>query len=62
MKVKQKISGCFRSKEGAQNFAVIRSYIDTMRKNGFPIMDAIKQAIVGHPILPIQTYTYQHSG
>ena len=64
MKVKQKISGCFRSKEGAISFATIRSYIDTMRKNGFSIMDAIGQAIAGNPILPIpETYTtYQHSG
>lgn len=63
MKVKQKISGCFRSKEGATSFATIRSYIDTMRKNGFSIMDAIGQAIAGNPILPIpDNYTYQHSG
>src|SRR5215210_954576 len=53
MKVKQKISGCFRSKEGATSFATIRSYIDTMRKNGFSIMDAIGQAIAGNPIFPI---------
>ena len=63
MKVKQKISGCFRSKEGATSFANIRSYIDTMRKNGFCIMDAIGQAIAGKPILPFAgNYTYQHSG
>lgn len=63
MKVKQKISGCFRSKEGATSFATIRSYIDTMRKNGFSIMDAIGQAIAGKPIFPIPpTYTYPHSG
>lgn len=63
MKVKQKISGCFRSKEGATGFATIRSYIDTMRKNGFSIMDAIGQAIAGKPIFPIPaSYTYPHSG
>ena len=63
MKVKQKISGCFRSKEGASSFAIIRSYIDTMRKNGFSIMDAIGQAIAGNPIIPIPPiYTYPHSG
>jgi hypothetical protein len=54
----------FRSKEGATSFATIRSYIDTMRKNGFSIIDAIGQAIAGNPILPIPANytTYQHSG
>lgn len=52
MKLKQKISGCFRSKAGATVFATIRSYIDTMRKNGYDIMDAIALAISGYPIIP----------
>ncbi len=50
MKVKQKISGCFRSKNGAQCFAIIRSYIDTIRKQGHSITDALKLAILGKPI------------
>lgn len=52
MKLKQKISGCFRSKAGATVFATIRSYIDTMRKNGFDIMDALDLAIKGKSIIP----------
>jgi len=61
--VKQKISGCFRSKEGAVCFATIRSYIDTMRKNGFCILDAIGRAITGKAIMPFDaTFTYPHSG
>jgi len=50
MKVKQKVSGCFRSKEGATCFATIRSYIDTMRKQCHSILGAISQAIAGKPI------------
>ena len=50
MKIKQKISGCFRSKSGAQCFAIIRSYIDTIRKQGHSIADALKLAILGKPI------------
>jgi len=49
-KVKQKISGCFRSKRGAESFALARSYIDTMRKQGYDIMEAIGLAINGNPI------------
>ncbi|HET7117427.1 MAG TPA: transposase, partial [Hanamia sp.] len=63
MKVKQKISGCFRSKDGASSFAIIRSYIDTMRKNGYSIMDAIGLAMSGKPIIPFHPALqgYPHS-
>lgn len=50
MKVKQKISGCFRSEQGAKDFADIRSYIATMKKQGNSIMQALAAAIQGKPL------------
>lgn len=41
IKAKQKISGCFRSTSGAETFALIRSYLSTLRKNNLPILSGI---------------------
>jgi transposase len=40
MRVQQKVSGSFRSYEGALAFCKIRSYISTIRKQGFSVIDA----------------------
>jgi transposase len=42
VKVKQKISGHFKTENGAQIFAVIRSVTDTCIKNGQNVLDAFK--------------------
>jgi len=53
MKVKQKVSGCFRTVAGAKKFCCIRSYISTVRKNGGGVISAIQDAFKGNPfILP----------
>jgi transposase len=46
-KVKQKISGGFRTGEGATRFCVIRSYLETLRKQGCRLLDALTQAFQG---------------
>jgi transposase len=46
-KVQQKISGCFRSEQGAQMFCRIRGYVSTCRKQGMSATDAIKMALTG---------------
>lgn len=42
MKVKMKISGCFRTMEGARVFAILRGTADTARKQGWNVLDALK--------------------
>jgi transposase len=42
MKCKQKISGGFRSANGAEQFARIRGFISTARKQGFNILSSIQ--------------------
>lgn len=46
-KVQQKISGCFRSMEGAYIFCRIRSYISTCRKHGMAVTTALKMLFKG---------------
>ena len=41
VKVKQKISGQFKTSKAAQNFAVIRSVIDTTIKNSCNVLQAL---------------------
>ena len=48
-KLRQKISGCFRSNTGPEIFCRIRGYLSTARKQGLNIMDAITDAIAGQP-------------
>jgi transposase len=52
-KVKQKISGCFRTVQGAHNFCVIRSCLDSLRKQGHSMLEVLRRAFIGNPILPI---------
>ena len=52
VKVKQKVSGAFRTRTGAETFCAIRSYNSTVRKHGYNVVDAIYDALIGNPFIP----------
>jgi transposase len=52
LKVKQKVSGCFRSPEGADQFCRIRGYISTLRKQGYSVLDGLTSVFAGQPFMP----------
>jgi transposase len=43
MQLRQKISGGFRSAQGANEFAVIRSLMATAKKQGWNVLDTLTQ-------------------
>ena len=49
VKVKTKVSGCFRSEKGAQEYLTIMSYIGSARKHGINAFTAIREALNGTP-------------
>ena len=53
MKVKQKISGAFRTRPGADTFCILRSYISTVRKQGVNVIQALMDALLGQPFIPL---------
>ena len=52
VKVQQKVSGGFRTEEGARAFCRIRGYISTMRKQGISALAALERVFNGSPSLP----------
>lgn len=52
VKVQQKISGGFRTEQGAVDFCRIRSYLGTLQKNQLNLFDGIVQGLAGQPWLP----------
>jgi transposase len=53
IKLKQKVSGGFRTQRGAQTFCAVRSYISTVKKHGRQVIDAITEALLGNPFIPV---------
>jgi transposase len=53
MKVKQKISGCFRSQQGARDFCRIRGYLSTACKQRWNLLESLESVFVGAPHRPV---------
>ena len=51
-KLKQKVSGCFRSDIGAGDFAIIRSYLLTLRKQSDDLFNSLVLTFQGRPPMP----------
>lgn len=49
VKLKQKISGCFRTRTGADTFCRIRSYVSTIKKQNGKVWDALKTIMSRSP-------------
>ena len=49
VKVKTKVSGCFRTEKGARDYLKIMPYVGTAHKQGYNAYEAIKNAIASHP-------------
>jgi transposase len=52
MKVQEKISGSFRSWEGAQQFCRLRTYLSTIRKQGLNVWEALGSLFDGDLLMP----------
>jgi transposase len=52
VKVQQKVSGTFRSTQGAIHFCHIRGYLSTLRKQGLHVFSALEATLRGQPLLP----------
>ena len=56
IKVQQKISGLFRTFSGAEQFCITRSFISTVKKQGFDILDALEKILNGEQVYLEFTY------
>lgn len=49
-KVKQKVSGGFRSEAGAESYAIILSVIETCKKQQLDVFESLQKIIQGKPL------------
>ena len=56
-KTRLKISGCFRTEQGASIFCRIRAYLSTMIKQGHNALNVLKQLLCGYIVEPASATT-----
>lgn len=56
MKVKQKISGTFRSEEGARDFCRVRGFTSTIKKHDRPALPDLRAVFEGTPFVPAMAH------
>ena len=56
MKLRQKISGVFRSEEGATYFCRVRGFISTVKKHDRPVLSELRRVFGGTPFMPTATH------
>jgi hypothetical protein len=52
LKVQQKVSDSFRSAAGGDAFALLRSYLATLRKQGQALLATLQLVFSGRPLYP----------
>ena len=52
VKLQRKISGCFRTLQGAKDYCAIRSYLQTATKHGMQRLDVLASLFNGQPWIP----------
>ena len=55
-KVKVKVAGCFRSNQGADDYAAIMTYTKTAKKHRVDFFEAIRQAFMGNSLALVQSW------
>ena len=54
VKTKTKVSGCFRTEAGAQDYLDVMSYLSTGMKHGISVFDALTAAFAGNGAIVLQ--------
>lgn len=64
VKVQRKVSGCFRTPEGSAAVCHVRGDISILKKQGAPVLLALRRLFLGAPVLPSfgRYLKYYHGG